>query len=54
MFALRMMALCIMALARKLSRFGYGGETPSWGQVAEHFLLDLCASNLETKAFDTV
>lgn len=53
-FALRMMALCIMALARKLSRFGYGGETPSWGQVAEHFLLDLCASNLETKAFDTV
>ena len=52
--ALRMMALCILALVRKLSRFGYSEETPSWGQVAEHFLLQLCASNLETKAFDTV
>ena len=52
--ALRMMALCILAVARKLSRFGYSGETPSWGQVAEHFLLQLCASNLETKAFDVV
>jgi len=44
--ALRMMALCILALVRKLSRFGYSEETPSWGQVAEHFLLELCASNL--------
>ena len=30
--ALRMMALCILAVARKLSRFGYSEETPSWGQ----------------------
>lgn len=52
--ALRMMALCILAVARKLSRFGYSEETPSWGQVAEHFLLELCGSILETKAFDTV
>ncbi len=52
--ALRMMALCILAVARKLSRFGYTKETPSWGQVAEHFLLQLCESNLETKAFDRV
>ncbi len=52
--ALRMMALCILAVARKLSRFGYSEETPSWGQVAEHFLLQLCASNPETKAFDCV
>ncbi len=52
--ALRMMALCILAVARKLSRLGYSAETPSWGQVAEHFLLQLCESNLETKAFDCV
>ncbi len=52
--ALRMMALCILAVARKLSRLGYSKETPGWSQVAEHFLLQLCASNLETKAFDTV
>ena len=52
--ALRMMALCILAVARKLSRFGHSKETPSWGQVAEHFLLELCGSILETKAFDTV
>jgi predicted transposase YbfD/YdcC len=52
--ALRMMALCILAMARKLSRFGHTQETPSWGQVAEHFLLELCGSILETKAFDTV
>jgi len=52
--ALRMMALCILAVARKLSRFGHTRETPSWGQVAEHFLLELCGSILETKAFDAV
>ena len=52
--ALRMMALCILAMARQLSRYGYSAETPSWGQVAEHFLLELCGSILETKAFDTV
>jgi predicted transposase YbfD/YdcC len=51
---LRMMALSILAVARKLSRLGYSAETPSWGQVAEHFLLELCGSILETKAFDTV
>ena len=52
--ALRMMALCILAVARKLSRHGYSKETPSWGQVAGHFLLELCGSILETKAFDAV
>jgi len=52
--ALRMMALCILAVARQLSRLGYTQETPSWGQVSEHFLLELCGSNLETVAFDRV
>ena len=47
---LRMMVLCILSMARKLSRFGYTEETPSWGQVVEHFLLELCGSILETKA----
>jgi len=51
---LRMMALNIMAVARKLSRIGYSLETPTWQQVGEHFLLVLCASTLETEAFDTV
>ncbi len=52
--ALRMMALSILAVARQLSRLGYSAETPSWGQVTEHFLLELCGSILETKAFDNV
>jgi len=47
-------ALSILPVARKLSRHGYSAETPTWGQVAEHFLLDLCGSILETKAFDVV
>ena len=47
---LRMTALYILSMARKLSRFGDTEETPSWGQVAEHFLLELCGSILETKA----
>jgi len=51
---LRMIAIAILALARRLSRMGYSRETPSWGQVAEHFLLQLCGSILDTKAFDTV
>lgn len=50
---LRMMALNIMAVARRLSRVGYSLETPTWQQVGEHFLLVLCASTLETEAFDT-
>jgi Transposase DDE domain len=49
---LRMMALNIMAVARKLSRVGYSLEPPSWRQVAEHFLLVLCGSILVTDAFD--
>jgi len=51
---LRMIAIAILAVARRLSRTGYSRETPSWGQVAEHFLLELCGSTLNTKAFDTV
>ena len=52
--ALRMMALCILALARQLSRTGYSLERPSWAQVAEHFLLQLCGSVLDMQAFDVV
>jgi hypothetical protein len=51
---LRMIAIAILAMARRLSRMDYSRETPSWGQVAEHFLLQLCGSILDTKAFDTV
>jgi hypothetical protein len=51
---LRMIAIAILAIARRLSRMGYSRETPSWAQVAEHFLLELCGSILDTKAFDTV
>jgi hypothetical protein len=51
---LRMIAIAILAAARRLSRLGYSRETPSWGQVAEHFLLELCGSTLDMKAFDTV
>jgi hypothetical protein len=51
---LRMMALNILAVARKLSRIGYSLETPSWSQVAEHFLLVLCGSILVTEDFDAV
>jgi hypothetical protein len=50
--AIRMMALAILAVARRLSRLGYTRETPTWHQVAEHFLLSLCGSVLETAAFD--
>lgn len=50
--AIRMMALAILAVARRLSRLGYTRETPTWHQVAEHFLLALCGSVLETAAFD--
>ncbi|MBW6496376.1 MAG: ISAs1 family transposase [Burkholderiaceae bacterium] len=49
---LRMIALNILAVARKLSRFGHTQETPTWRQVAEHFLLSLCASVLDTERFD--
>jgi len=51
---LRMIAIAILAVARRLSHIGYSRETPSWAQVAEHFLLALCGSNLDTKAFDAV
>jgi len=49
---LRMIALNILAMARKLSRIGTTQEKPSWKQVAEHFFLVLCESILETEAFD--
>jgi len=52
--ALRMMGLLILAVTRQLSRLGYSKERPSWSQVIQHYLLQLCASNLETKAFDAV
>jgi len=49
---LRMIALAILAVARRLTRFAHTRETPSWAQVAEHFLLQLCGSILQTAAFD--
>jgi hypothetical protein len=49
---LRRIAANILAVARKLSRLGYSRETPSWHEVAEHFLLVLCSSILNTDAFD--
>ena len=48
--ALRMIALGILALARKLSRLGSSLETPTWQQVAEHFLLVLCDPVLDAGA----
>jgi len=51
---LRMVAIAILAMARRLSRMGYSRETPSWGQVAEHFLMQLCGSILITEAFDAI
>ncbi len=52
--AFRMMALLVLAVARQLSRLGYSAERPSWSDVMQHFLLRLCDTILETKAFDTV
>lgn len=49
---LRRIAANILAVARKLSRLGHSLETPTWHQVAEHFLLVLCVTILETEAFD--
>ncbi|MFC1612223.1 ISAs1 family transposase, partial [Myxococcota bacterium] len=51
---LRMMALNILAVARKLSKLSYSNQTPTWQQVAEHFLLVLCATTLLTEEFDEV
>jgi predicted transposase YbfD/YdcC len=50
--AVRMIGLSILAVARKLTRLGYTKATPTWRQVAEHFLLVLCASTLQTSKFD--
>jgi predicted transposase YbfD/YdcC len=52
--ALRMIAITILAMARRLSTMGYSRETPSWAQVAEHFLMLLCGGTLDTEAFDAV
>jgi predicted transposase YbfD/YdcC len=49
---LRRIAANILAVTRKLSRLGHSLETPTWHQVAEHFLLVLCVTILETEAFD--
>ncbi len=50
----RMMALNILAVARKLSRVHGTNQTPTWQQVVEHFLLVLCATTLLTEEFDEV
>lgn len=52
--ALRMMAIAILAIARALCRFDHTHEMPSWTQLAEHFLLQLCGSILLVKQFDDV
>ncbi len=52
--ALRMMCLLILAVTRQLSRPSYCKERPSWSQVIQHYLLQLCDTILETKAFDNV
>ena len=52
--ALRMMGLLILAVTRQLSQLSYSKERPSWSQVIQHYLLQLCDTILETKAFDTV
>lgn len=51
---LRMMALNILAVARKLSRIEGTNEPPAWHQVTEHFLLVLCATTLLTEEFDAL
>lgn len=51
---LRMMALNLLAVARKLSRLAFSNEPPTWWQVCEHFLLALCATTLLTEEFDAV
>jgi len=51
---LRMIALAIMAIVRQLSRLSHSQEKPSWRDVAEHFLLVLCGSILNTEAFDAI
>lgn len=52
--AVRMMALAIVATARRLSSMKYSKETPSWAQVAEHFFLLLCSTTLLMPDFDDV
>ena len=49
---LRRIASNILAVARKLSRLDHTSEPPTWHDVAEHFLLVLCAPILNTEAFD--
>ncbi len=49
-----MLALAILAVARRMTRMEYSRETPSWAQVADNFLLELCDSILDTQAFDNV
>jgi len=51
---LRMMALNILAIARKLSRVRGTKQMPTWQEVAEHFLLLLCATTLLTEEFDQI
>ncbi|MCP4303651.1 MAG: ISAs1 family transposase [bacterium] len=49
---LRRIAVNILAVARRLSHMGHCLETPTWQHVADHFLLVLCDSILQTEAFD--
>lgn len=51
---LRRIGAAILAVARRMSRFGHTKATPTWKQVSDHFFLTLCASVLETERFDAV
>ena len=52
--AVRMMALAILATARRLSSMKHNKEMPSWAQVAEHFFLLLCSTTVLMPDFDDV
>jgi hypothetical protein len=45
---------CWTTSACHFSRLGHTEERPTWQQVCEHFLLQLCDGVLETEAFDAV
>jgi len=47
-----MMALSILAVARKLRRLKGSNEAPAWHRVTENFLLVLGATTLLTEELD--
>lgn len=51
---LRMIAIAILATARRLGRMENSKDKLSWAQVAEHFLLLWCGTTLLMQDFDNV